>query len=247
MTISTRLSRLSGYAARWFLVIPFVTISLTAFGANDLAPRLNGDFTLLEKEAKAPRADLTRTNLAMNGARPRRLKAAAKPSARELPIPLGKMEKQLRSLSRTVGMVEEACPRCRSAREMARRVKALTGSVKALAQAKNRRDRPEAVKILHKMCGTLGTIENHIGRLASEMRKQIQPKPGRGKIKRMSQSGKPLGASQLRRTSGVGDDAQLGRVDIQDMLQKQQQLIQALSNISKLMHDTAMAIIRKIR
>ena len=44
----------------------------------------------------------------------------------------------------------------------------------------------------------------------------------------------------------VGEDAQLANVDLQNMLQKQQQTMQMLSTISKLLHDTAMAVIRKI-
>ena len=44
----------------------------------------------------------------------------------------------------------------------------------------------------------------------------------------------------------VGDDAQLANIDLQNKLQQQQQAVQAMSNISKMMHDTAMAIIRKI-
>jgi len=46
--------------------------------------------------------------------------------------------------------------------------------------------------------------------------------------------------------NSVGDDAQLANVDLQNMLQKQQQTLQMLSNISKMLHDTAMATIRKI-
>ncbi|MEE8272651.1 MAG: hypothetical protein V3R98_13125 [Alphaproteobacteria bacterium] len=44
----------------------------------------------------------------------------------------------------------------------------------------------------------------------------------------------------------VGDDSQLANVDMQNMLQKQQQTMQMMSNISKSLHDTAMAVIRKI-
>ena len=44
----------------------------------------------------------------------------------------------------------------------------------------------------------------------------------------------------------IGDDAQLANIDLQNTLQKQQQTIQILSNISKVLHDTAMAVIRKI-
>jgi len=43
-----------------------------------------------------------------------------------------------------------------------------------------------------------------------------------------------------------GDDAQLANVDLQNILQKQQQALQMMSNISKLLFDTAAAIIRKI-
>lgn len=44
----------------------------------------------------------------------------------------------------------------------------------------------------------------------------------------------------------VGDDAQLANIDLQDALQKQQHLMQMMSNISKVLHDTAMAVIRKL-
>jgi hypothetical protein len=44
----------------------------------------------------------------------------------------------------------------------------------------------------------------------------------------------------------VGDDAQLANIDLQNMLQKQQQTIQMMSNISKTLHDTALSVIRKI-
>jgi hypothetical protein len=44
----------------------------------------------------------------------------------------------------------------------------------------------------------------------------------------------------------VGDDAQLANVDMQKMLQKQQQTMQMMSSIARLLHDTAMSIIRKI-
>ena len=46
--------------------------------------------------------------------------------------------------------------------------------------------------------------------------------------------------------ASLGDDAQLANVDLQNILQKQQQTLQMMSNISKLTHDMAMAIIRKI-
>jgi len=44
----------------------------------------------------------------------------------------------------------------------------------------------------------------------------------------------------------IGDDSQLANVDLQKVMQKQQQTLQSMSNISKLLHDMAMGIIRKI-
>ncbi len=47
--------------------------------------------------------------------------------------------------------------------------------------------------------------------------------------------------------ASVGDDAQLANLDLQNALQKQQQLLQMLSNISKILHDTATGIIDNMR
>ncbi len=44
----------------------------------------------------------------------------------------------------------------------------------------------------------------------------------------------------------VGDDAELANIELQNMLQKQQQTMQMMSNSSKRLHDTAMAVIRKM-
>lgn len=44
----------------------------------------------------------------------------------------------------------------------------------------------------------------------------------------------------------IGDDAQLANVDLQNILQKQQQTLQMMSNISKMLYDTAESVIRKM-
>lgn len=44
----------------------------------------------------------------------------------------------------------------------------------------------------------------------------------------------------------VGDDSQLANVDLQNVLQKQQQTLQMMSNISKMLYDTALSVIRKL-
>lgn len=46
--------------------------------------------------------------------------------------------------------------------------------------------------------------------------------------------------------SSVGDDAQLANLDLQNALQKQQQTLQMMSNISKMLHDTAKAVVCKL-
>jgi uncharacterized phage infection (PIP) family protein YhgE len=46
--------------------------------------------------------------------------------------------------------------------------------------------------------------------------------------------------------NSAGDDAQLANVDLQNILQKQQQTLQMMSNISKLLYDTAQSVIRKM-
>ena len=46
--------------------------------------------------------------------------------------------------------------------------------------------------------------------------------------------------------NSIGDDAQLANVELQNVLQKQQQAIQMLSSIMKTLHDTAMAVVRKL-
>jgi hypothetical protein len=46
--------------------------------------------------------------------------------------------------------------------------------------------------------------------------------------------------------STIDDDAQLANVDLQNALQKQQQTLQMMSNISKSLHDTAQSIIKKL-
>lgn len=46
--------------------------------------------------------------------------------------------------------------------------------------------------------------------------------------------------------STVGDDSQIAHLELQNMTQKQAQLLNALSNLSKVLHDTAMSILRKI-
>ena len=45
----------------------------------------------------------------------------------------------------------------------------------------------------------------------------------------------------------MNDDSELASIDLQNVLHKQQQTLQTMSNLSKQMHDTAKAIIQKIQ
>lgn len=49
-----------------------------------------------------------------------------------------------------------------------------------------------------------------------------------------------------RRRSPFGNDAQLANVNLQNILQKQQQTLQMMSNVSKMLYDSAQSVIRKI-
>jgi hypothetical protein len=58
--------------------------------------------------------------------------------------------------------------------------------------------------------------------------------------------GMEISKQELKAIRGGSDDAQLANVDLQNMMQKQQQTIQMISNITKTIGDTALATIRKI-
>src|SRR5688500_18876902 len=59
-----------------------------------------------------------------------------------------------------------------------------------------------------------------------------------------------LSAREIRgweeKLHALGDDAQLANVDLQNILQKQQQTLQMMSNISRMLYDTAQSVIRKM-
>jgi hypothetical protein len=46
--------------------------------------------------------------------------------------------------------------------------------------------------------------------------------------------------------SSIGEDSQLAQLRLQNMVQRQQQMLQTLSNLAKVFHETHMSIIRKI-
>jgi len=52
---------------------------------------------------------------------------------------------------------------------------------------------------------------------------------------------------EIENLQGVSDMSQLDMIDLQDAMQKEAQLMQMLSNMMKVMHDTSMSIIRKMK
>lgn len=76
--------------------------------------------------------------------------------------------------------------------------------------------------------------EDRIGRELEELNETVQATLSR------------LQRHLQERLNSIGDDAQLANVDLQNVLQKQQQTLQMMSNISKMLHDTAMSVIRKM-
>ncbi len=50
---------------------------------------------------------------------------------------------------------------------------------------------------------------------------------------------------ELRHVTGGGDDSQMATLSLQDSLNSQQQTLQMLSNITKLLHDTTTSVVRK--
>jgi hypothetical protein len=76
--------------------------------------------------------------------------------------------------------------------------------------------------------------------------------PSRSTLARRPCSSLGTGAAEKRveqweqDLQSLGDDAQLANIDLQNQLQKQQQVLQTISKVSKMLDDTAMGTVRKI-
>lgn len=85
---------------------------------------------------------------------------------------------------------------------------------------------------------------------SAELTHVIQQRPGRDRttvqLQTMRSDLDKAIEEWEQKLSSAGEDAQLANIDLQNMLQKQQQILQTMSNTSKRDHDTAMAIIRNI-
>ena len=54
------------------------------------------------------------------------------------------------------------------------------------------------------------------------------------------------GGGSYDKSEGKGDDGQLASIDLQSALQKQQQTMQTMSNVSKVLHDSTLTVVKKI-
>ena len=57
-----------------------------------------------------------------------------------------------------------------------------------------------------------------------------------------------ISKDEMRKVMGgtLGDDSQLALVDLQNWTQKTQQTMTMMSQISRILHDTSMAVVRKM-
>ena len=76
----------------------------------------------------------------------------------------------------------------------------------------------------------------------NDMKKQI-----RDEVARARKAYQDYIDSLEEQLSTLGDDSQLANIDLQNLIQKQQQAVQMLASVMKMMHDTATAIIRNLR
>ncbi len=76
----------------------------------------------------------------------------------------------------------------------------------------------------------------------NELREQI-----RENISKLRKTKHDYISSQEEILSTIANDDQAANIDLQNMLQKQTQTMQTISNVSKMLQDTAKAVIRNIR
>tara|TARA_B100000676_G_scaffold301393_1_gene348519 strand:+ start:176 stop:1048 length:873 start_codon:yes stop_codon:yes gene_type:complete len=110
-------------------------------------------------------------------------------------------------------------------------------------------DEEQSMVITYPLLEYSGTFTGQSPNEEDEFPGLLQPKLDTEKLQIQAQTKEELDVyiQNLEETlNSVGDDAQLANVDLQNMLQKQQQTLQMMSNIAKMLHDTAMSVIRKI-
>jgi hypothetical protein len=118
--------------------------------------------------------------------------------------------------------------------------------------AKPMNTKAEAAVLLRQMraaSAELKELATRNARVPERLRHKTRAAAHRQSIAKIRAVAKNIDAQIIKweqKLSSLGDDAQLANIDLQNMLQKQQQTLQTLSNVSKMLHDTGMAIIRKI-
>ena len=119
----------------------------------------------------------------------------------------------------------------------------------ASAELKELADRNEGPKMRRRTAEKADRKPPEYKRSSERLRHKERAVAHRESIDKIRAVAKNIDAEIVKweqKLSSAGDDAQLANIDLQNMLQKQQQTLQTISNVSKMLHDTAMAIIRKI-
>jgi hypothetical protein len=74
---------------------------------------------------------------------------------------------------------------------------------------------------------------------------RVRPAVASGEITRVEELDAHI-ADLQNMLASTGADMQISQLELQNMMQRQQQVMNVLSNLSKALHETSMAIIRKI-
>ena len=93
---------------------------------------------------------------------------------------------------------------------------------------------------------TKATLDDTVKAVEAEARQQLDREGARLRTEMARRKAEAQRKAQEEKLNQLGDDAQLANVDLQNMLQKQQQTLQMMSNISKMLYDTAQSVIRKM-
>jgi hypothetical protein len=119
--------------------------------------------------------------------------------------------------------------------------------VARVADSLKKGDQSTAVDVWRQLIKSLGGVsESDVNVLIQQTIQRSGLGAGATKVPSSETLGTRL-KSVEEKPNTIGDDAQLANIDLQNMLQKQQQISQTLSAISKLLHDTAMAVIRNLK
>jgi hypothetical protein len=161
------------------------------------------------------------------------LKSPAPKFVQELP---GKIQKELSAMGKKLDPMNPQAIQDQFASTVGKAVANGRGTdVNALVQHVLRESYLETTKDLQFFKDKVQSFNKDKSALRDEIKSMREKTTPDAKIKKLEE-----------RLNQLGDDSQLANVDLQNILQKQQQTLQMMSNISKTLFDTAQSVIRKM-